>query len=241
MPKLTLRFGNSILQEVPVGQSGVRIGRSPDNGLVIDNPAVSSHHARVLPGTSGWLILEDLGSMNGTFVNSQRVKSVTLKPGDCVTIGKHTILAENSRDNYGFLAPRAAVPTLNETVMLGTRERSEFLERIAAEGESTQIAPSRLRVPTLIVRKGKTKQREYTLTDNLTVIGKSAMATVKMRGWFAPKVAAQINRRGNDDYYVGTAGSVPVVNGRPISSPTKLQSGDIIEFARLKLEFLYRD
>jgi pSer/pThr/pTyr-binding forkhead associated (FHA) protein len=241
MAKLTLRFGNSILKEVPVGQSGVRIGRSPDNGLVIDNPAVSSHHARVLPGTSGWLILEDLGSMNGTFVNSQRVKSVTLKPGDCVTIGKHTILAENSRDNYGFLAPKAAVPTLNETVMLGTRERSEFLERIAAEGESVQIAPARMKVPTLIVRKGKTKQREYTLTDNLTVIGKSALATVKMRGWFAPKVAAQINRRGNDDYYVGTASSVPVVNGRPISSPTKLQSGDIIEFARLKLEFLYRD
>jgi pSer/pThr/pTyr-binding forkhead associated (FHA) protein len=241
MAKLTLRFGNSILKEVPVGQSGVRIGRSPDNGLVIDNPAVSSHHARVLPGTSGWLILEDLGSMNGTFVNSQRVKSVTLKPGDCVTIGKHTILAENSRDNYDFLAPRAAVPTLNETVMLGTRERSEFLERIAAEGESVQIAPARMKVPTLIVRKGKTKQREYTLTDNLTVIGKSALATVKMRGWFAPKVAAQINRRGNDDYYVGTASSVPVVNGRPISSPTKLQSGDIIEFARLKLEFLYRD
>jgi FHA domain len=236
-----LRFGNSILKEVPVGQSGVRIGRSPDNGLVIDNPAVSSHHARVFPGTSGWLILEDLGSMNGTFVNSQRVKSVTLKPGDCVAIGKHTILAENSRDNFGFLAPRAEVPKLNETVMLGTRERSEFLQRIAAEGESVQIAPARMKVPTLVVRKGRTKQREYTLTDNLTVIGKSALATVKMRGWFAPKVAAQINRRGNDDYYVGTADSIPAVNGHPITSPTKLQSGDIIEFARLKLEFLYRD
>ena len=241
MAKLILRFGNSVLKEVVVGQNGIRIGRSPDNGLVIDNPAVSSHHARVFPGTSSWLILEDLGSMNGTFVNGQRVKSITLKPGDCVTIGKHSILAADSREIFGFLATKPEVPKLNETVMLGTQERSELLQRIAAEGENAQIAPARLKVPTLIVRKGKTKQREYTLTDNLTVIGKSALATVKLRSWFAPKVAAQINRRGNDDYYVGTADTVPTVNGHAITRPTKLQSGDVIEFARVKLEFMYRD
>jgi pSer/pThr/pTyr-binding forkhead associated (FHA) protein len=241
MAKLILRFGNSVVKEVVVGQNGIRIGRSPDNGLMIDNPAVSSHHARVFPGTSSWLILEDLGSMNGTFVNGQRVKSVTLKPGDCVTIGKHSILAADSREIFGFLATTPAVPKLNETVMLGTQERCELLQRIAADGENAQIAPARLKVPTLVVRKGKTKKPEYTLTDNLTVIGKSAMATVKLRSWFAPKVAAQINRRGNDDYYVGTAGTVPSVNGYPISCPAKLQSGDIIEFAGVKLEFLYRD
>ena len=46
----------------------------------------------------GRLMLEDFGSMNGTFVNGQRVKMVTLKPGDSVGIGKHTIVVTDSRD-----------------------------------------------------------------------------------------------------------------------------------------------
>jgi pSer/pThr/pTyr-binding forkhead associated (FHA) protein len=41
MPKLVLKFENAILQEVPVNAKEVSIGRSPDNALVIDNPAVS--------------------------------------------------------------------------------------------------------------------------------------------------------------------------------------------------------
>ena len=75
----------------------VSIGRSPDNGIVIDNPAVSHYHARVF-NEEGRLMLEDFGSMNGTFVNGQRVKMVTLKPGDSVGIGKHTIVVTDSGD-----------------------------------------------------------------------------------------------------------------------------------------------
>ena len=47
-------------------------------------------------------MLEDFGSMNGTFVNGQRVKMVTLKPGDSVGIGKHTIVVSESRELDGF-------------------------------------------------------------------------------------------------------------------------------------------
>ena len=41
MSKLVLKFENSVLKELSVGAKEVSIGRSPDNGLVIDNPAVS--------------------------------------------------------------------------------------------------------------------------------------------------------------------------------------------------------
>jgi len=245
MSKLILRFGNSVLKEVPVGQSGVRIGRSPDNGLVIDNHAVSHHHARVFMGTGGRLMLEDLGSLNGTFVNGQMVRSVTLRPGDSMSIGKHTIFVEDSREMIGLLAWKPAAtpdaPKVDETMVLSTKERCDLLQRAAAQGENSQIAPVRLKVPTLMVRKGRTSAREYILTDKLTVIGKSAMATVKLRGWFAPKVAAQINRREDNSYYIGAAGKVPSVNGRPAPRPTKLTAGDSIEVAGIRFEFGYRD
>jgi pSer/pThr/pTyr-binding forkhead associated (FHA) protein len=244
MPKLVLKFENSVLTEVPVGSKEVSIGRSPENGLVIDNPAVSHYHARVF-NEEGRLMLEDFGSMNGTFVNGQRVKMVTLKPGDSVGIGKHTIVVSESKDLDGFATGHGGLkppaPKLNETVMLDTKERREFLQKVAAVGESAQPAPGRLKLPTLVVRSGSTDRREYVLNDKLTVVGKSAMATVKLKGWFKPKAAAQINRREDNSYYIGPADKVPSVNGQPITHPTKLSSGDVIEVAGIELEFVVRD
>jgi pSer/pThr/pTyr-binding forkhead associated (FHA) protein len=244
MSKLVLKFENAVLQEVAVGQREVSIGRSPDNGIVIDNPAVSHYHARVF-NEEGRLMLEDFGSLNGTFVNGQRIKMVGLKPGDSVMIGKHTIVVTDSAEIRARALDngetRPAAPKINETVMLDTKERRELLQKVAAVGESAQVAPARLKVPTLIVRGGRTDQPEYTLTDKLTVIGKSPMATVKLKGWFAPKVAAQINRREDNVYYIGAADKVPNVNGQPIRHATKLASGDVIRVAGIELEFVYRD
>ena len=245
MPKLILTFENSVLNEAEVGQRGVKIGRSPDNTLVIDNPAVSHYHSRVFIGEDGRLMLEDLGSLNGTFVNFRRVKTTALNPGDCVAIGKHKILVQESEDLEGFLVwvgrPKPATPKIEETAMLGTQDRAEFLQRLADQGKGMQTSPTRMKIPTLVVRKGKTNQREYMLTDNLTVIGKSSLATIKLLGWFAPKVAAQINRRDSDSYYIGAAGKVPTVNGHVTARPRKLVAGDIIEVAGIRFEFSYRN
>jgi pSer/pThr/pTyr-binding forkhead associated (FHA) protein len=245
MAKLILRFGNSTLKEVHVGHEGVQIGRSPDNALVVDNQAVSHHHARVFTGTNGQLMLEDLGSTNGTFLNGQLAKSISVKPGDCITIGKHTILVEDSRGMSGFTdgkpPAKAAVPKIDQTKVLATKDRSEFLQRIVAGGEKAQISPDKLRVPTLVVRKGKTDQKQYMLQDKLTVIGKSSMATVKLRSWFGPKVAANINRRDDHSYVIGPADRVPTINGRPVTRPSKLLPGDMIEVAGVLLEFGYAE
>ena len=244
MAKLTLKFDNAVLTEVPVNEKEVSIGRSPDNALVIDNPAVSHYHARVF-NEEGRMMIEDFGSMNGTFVNGQRVKMGMLKPGDTVTVGKHNIIVSESRELDGFAIgdgkPKPAAPKINETVMLDTKARRDFLQQVAAVGESAQVAPGRVKVATLVIRTGKTDRREYTLTDKLTVVGKSAMATVHLKGWFAPKAAAQINRREDNSYYVGAADKTPSVNGVPISSPKKLSSGDVIFVAGVEMEFVLRD
>jgi len=244
MPTLLLKFENAVLKKLPVGTTEISIGRSPDNSLVIDNPAVSHYHARVFQ-EDGRLMLEDFGSLNGTFVNGQRVRLVTLQPGDAVGVGKHTILVSNFDEESVLVAAPAeakrAAPKINETMMLNTKARREFLQQVAAVGESTQVAPARLKVPTLVVRKGKTDQHEYTLADKLTVIGKSAMATVKLKGWFAPKAAAQITRRDDQSYYIGAGDQVPSVNGQLIPHPIKLSPGDVISVAGVELELVYRD
>jgi pSer/pThr/pTyr-binding forkhead associated (FHA) protein len=241
MPKLSLMFEDKLVKEVPVGSRPVGIGRSPDNDLPVDNLAVSNYHARVY-FEAGRLVVEDLDSLNGTFVNDLRIERATLHDGDSIHVGKHHIKVDASGD-----APvpwdsgrKANAPRINETMVLDTKERREMLQQAAAMGERTQFAAGRLKVPTLVVLSGKTDQKEYMLTNKLTVIGKSSMATVRIKGWFKPQMAAQINQR-DDGYYIGPGDKVPTVNGAPIPGPVRLNDGDLIEVCGTRLNFIFRE
>ena len=69
------------------------IGRAPDNVLVVRDGRASRHHARI-DGRRGTLILSDLGSTNGSYVNDRRVDSVALGTGDRIRIGTTSLLVE---------------------------------------------------------------------------------------------------------------------------------------------------
>ena len=241
MAKLSLMFEEKLVKEVPVGNQPVGIGRSPDNDLPVDNLAVSNYHARVY-FEAGRLVVEDLDSLNGTFVNDLRVERATLHDGDSIWIGKHHIKVDASGDTpvSSDSVRKASAPRINETMVLDTKARRDMLQQAAAMGERTQFAASRLKVPTLVILSGKTDQKEYMLTNKLTVIGKSKMATVKLKGWFKPQLAAQVNQR-DDGYYVGPGDKVPVVNGAPIAGPVRLNDGDMIEVCGLRMNFIFRD
>jgi pSer/pThr/pTyr-binding forkhead associated (FHA) protein len=241
MAKLSLMFEDKLMKEVPIGARPVTIGRSPDNDLPVDNLAVSNHHARVY-FEAGRLVVEDLDSLNGTFVNDLRVERATLHDGDSIWVGKHHIRVDATADTaLPFDSGRKAVaPKINETMVLDTKARRDMLQQAAAMGERSQFSPSRVKMPTLIVLSGKVDQKEYVLTNKLTVIGSSPMATVRLRGWFKPKVAAQINQR-DDGYYLGTGSKIPSVNGAPIQGPVRLNDGDLIEISGLRMNFIFRE
>src|ERR1700751_3836097 len=240
MAKLSLMFESRLVKEVPIVNRPVTIGSSPDNDLPVDNLAVSNYHARVYYEGSR-LVVEDLDSLNGTFVNDLRVERATLHDGDSIWIGKHHIKVDATADTAipWDAGRKAAAPRINETMVLDTKARRDMLQQAAAMGERTQFAAGRLKVPTLVVVGGKTDQKEYVLTNKLTVIGKSKMATVKLQGWFKPQLAAQINQR-DDGYYVGPGDKVPTVNGTPIPGPVRLHDGDVIEVCGTRMNFVFR-
>ena len=68
----------------------LRIGREPDNDVVLSDLNVSRHHAELRKSPTGSYEIVDLGSHNGTFVNGQRVSSQVLTEQDLVSIGNST-------------------------------------------------------------------------------------------------------------------------------------------------------
>jgi ABC-type multidrug transport system ATPase subunit/pSer/pThr/pTyr-binding forkhead associated (FHA) protein len=65
-----------------------RLGREPDNDIVVDDLLVSRHHAELREAPEGGYELVDLGSRNGTFVNGRRVERARLEELDVVAIGR---------------------------------------------------------------------------------------------------------------------------------------------------------
>ena len=64
------------------------LGRSPDADVLLDDPYASEYHMRLVAQENG-LVLHDLGSTNGTYVNGRRVTAPAgLKRGDTIQIGK---------------------------------------------------------------------------------------------------------------------------------------------------------
>ena len=67
------------------------IGRHPDSDIFLDDITVSRRHAEIRRGARGFE-LHDVGSLNGTYVNSERVEESPLRTGDEIQIGKFKLV-----------------------------------------------------------------------------------------------------------------------------------------------------
>ena len=90
-PALVVRSGGGRAGETftPEGER-TTIGRSPDCAIFLDDVTVSRRHSVLVERDGRWFV-EDLGSLNGTFVNRRRVESAELSDGDELQIGKYRL------------------------------------------------------------------------------------------------------------------------------------------------------
>jgi pSer/pThr/pTyr-binding forkhead associated (FHA) protein len=244
MARLVVKFESQVLREVPLGASPLTIGRAPDNDLHIDNLAVSDHHARLYTD-GGKIIIEDLHSLNGTYVNDLRIDRTALRDGDTIQIGKYQLQLDTVHEISTTVADSvsggrklpAPYPSDTPTSTAG-HPREPPPEAPLSPGADIIEEPSadRQHAPTLRVLRGRTDRSEYLLTAKLTVIGSSEVAAVRLLGWFAPAVAAQINRHP-DGHYLGLGDRIPRLNGQPIQGPALLHDGDVIQIGSVRLQF----
>jgi hypothetical protein len=86
-PSAWLETLDSEQTRYPLSKSAIRIGRKPDNDIVMKNDSVSGHHAEIIRRGQEFIIA-DLDSSNSVFVRGKRIEKVALQDGDIVELGE---------------------------------------------------------------------------------------------------------------------------------------------------------
>jgi signal transduction histidine kinase len=90
LAKLILRRDGDVVDEIEITGERLTIGRDASCDVVLDDRTVSRRHALLLVGPDA-VVIEDLGSRNGTFVAGKKIDRHTISPGDTITIGSYRI------------------------------------------------------------------------------------------------------------------------------------------------------
>jgi len=231
MMNIILKFKNEVVKELPIEQDIYTIGRREDNDIQIENLAVSGSHAKLVR-EGDVLYIEDQESTNGIFLNGSKITKSVLKNGDVVLIGSHTI--EYKTDiKLPEDTTKAGVRShsMNETILLSPADQ----QKILSSTEKLDVLGG------MIILEGSTDSKEYLLKERITTIGKDDSAIIRLKGFFAPKMAALINRR-KDGYFITHSGSKELkINGTKVDQRYDLKDGDIVEVAGIKMQFFIKD
>ena len=213
MPKMVVAIDGVVIKEVPLTQERTTVGRRPYNDVVIDNLAVSGEHAVfVLSGDD--VLLHDLGSTNGTYVNGKPVKQQTLRNGDLVEMGKYKIRFLHEAEGQNFEKTMIFKPGMVPPLSAGAPARTA---PVAAAPISAVIR----------VTSGAAAGREVSLQKVVTTIGKPGVAV------------ASITKRHHGFVLALVEGpETPLLNGVAIgSAPVPLKNGDRLALAGTEMQF----
>jgi predicted component of type VI protein secretion system len=232
MAKLVLMFKNKMLNAFPLDEGkGLTIGRHPENDIVIQNVAVSGHHARI-DRRGGQIQLIDLNSKNGTFLNGKAVRKGMLKDGDTIVMGKHSLRVDWTDAMDGEPADAAYEPgpiDLSSTIIMDSHPE--------VRSGAASLAEARPAVDCLSFLSGG--QGEIALSRQVT-IGKNNDADIVVNGAMALLIGAPavIISRQTGGYFLRFAGGwiKPKHNGKSIRGTVKLNHEDIVDIGPIRVQ-----
>jgi predicted component of type VI protein secretion system len=229
MAFLQVYFDSMLEYEVELLDKVTTIGRGADCDIVIDNSGVSELHARVRRMGNA-VVIEDAASTNGVYVNGQRVKSHYLSFGDEIALLKHQLRLVSQPGGKVHDKPIAPVgkQQVDQTTLMNVSLLNDALGKLERHKEAF-----------LKLNSGGTQgmRHSYRIKKSVFKIGKSRDCDLYTDGWFAPGLAARIQRRADGYYIEPHAGGKVRVNGMPRIGEMKLEDGDGLTIRQLAMTF----
>jgi diguanylate cyclase (GGDEF)-like protein len=125
--------GSNVGQMFRIDLEEMVIGRGHLNQIMLIDDGISRSHCRLIALPGGEVMLEDLHSTNGTFVNSDRVSRRLLKDGDKIQVGSTSILKFTYHDNIEENFQRQMFESALRDGLTKTYNKRYFVERLEAE------------------------------------------------------------------------------------------------------------
>lgn len=120
---------NGFVKKFPLKKENITIGRSAENDLIIDDTYLSRHHLRVHL-KEDTLVIQDLGSANGTFFQSKAVLRQEIPIGECFTVGRTEIgFMKGSTDEFNVTGQYVPVAD-NQTSLTRSKQQAQDLNEI---------------------------------------------------------------------------------------------------------------
>lgn len=253
-PVVQVVFRGKVVQSVPFDREVLRIGRSRDNEVVIDNLSVSRHHAKLWM-REGQVILEDQGSENGCLVNGRRASRTAITDEDEVFIGKHQLVLRAPESDPPLDEdadrPRAAARGVSPWDDARTYCVLAEGEKPALHGE--QVTPARHAIPPdaaahgearlnvyagLILQRAGRLERIVAVEASPFVLGRSPECDLVLDGPGSSRRHARILREG-DRFLLEDLGSAngTLVNGAR-AQRCPLEVGDELRIDEFQLTFV---
>ncbi len=228
MPKVTLVMERKPVRLFDVNSSVINIGRAEDMHLVIDDASVSRRQAQIRFGANGGWTIRDLGSINGTFLNGQRLTSVQpLKRGDEVSFGKVSLFFDTAiTEPAGSEAAPVSKPggPLTETVYMSAEE-AERLRRAVAQQRRAQLQ-----------WEAKGQRGTFYLSGGGALVGRSLLCDLQVPAGPKQHLLVLRTQFGFEVRNLSRWHQMKV-NGWAFEQST-LESGDVIEVGGLRVTFL---
>lgn len=216
MSYIRVYLGKDLREQFELGTERVTIGRTDDNQIVLPDEGVSREHAAIeVEGEDFYIV--DLSSQNGVFLNNEKVERQKLKYWDEIQI-------------HNFVIKFMAKPGL----AAGKEDDNAPQEDLGADKTKFFNITDEKQLDDL---RKKTKECFLTFTDPSgahkkvlvkkprVVFGKSKDADIQISGWFAPAVAATLEKQGGQYELVPNKRGKVEYQDKPISEPTTVIDG----------------
>ncbi len=207
--------GDKLKWQFALTAEPVTIGRTSENGVVLNDPGVSRHHATIIHEDGSYFVVDNQ-SRNGIFLNKKRVQREKLSYHDEIQI--HNFIIK-------FMATEG-IGSVNDDAESDQEvgdEKTMFVS-LATEKQLENLR-QKSRQAYLVYKNKQGGEDRFLMKSASASIGKSSSADIRLSGFFTPAFAVRIERQGSNFQLIPEKRGKVIFNGQVVKEPIPIKDG----------------